>query len=273
MSHRVSLLLLTVLVTLSLAGTAFCAESHAAAPAAPAVVKPTPEQALQLLKDGNARFVAGKAENPHSDIARANLAGKSDQGDYAYATVISCSDSRVPVERVFDAGIMDLFIIRVAGNVIDGDEAGSIEYGLAHVRTPLLLVLGHTQCGAVKAVTAALEGHGHALECNIPALVDNIQPAIKRAQQEHPGAHGTELAACGIEENVWQGIADLFLRSPVTRDLVKAGKVKVVGAIYDVAAGQVNWLPEAKVADLLAAAEKDPKRATVAMAGEKSSHH
>jgi carbonic anhydrase len=227
----------------------------------PALAKPGADEALQILKDGNKRFVSGKCANPNCDIGRANLAGKSDQGDYAYATIVSCSDSRVPVERIFDAGIMDLFIVRIAGNVVDGDEAGSIEYGLGHVKTPLLIVLGHSQCGAVKAVTAAVEGHGHALERNIPALVDNIQPAVKRAMKNHPELKGNDLVPFGVEENVWQGIEDLFMRSPATREQVKSGKVKVVGAIYDVAGGTVNWLPEAKVAEILAAVEKSPQKA------------
>jgi len=95
--------------------------------------KPSPDEAIALLQAGNARFVAGTSEHPHTDAARLIQAGKENQGDHAYATVITCSDSRVPVERVFDAGVMDLFIIRVAGNVCDTDEVGSIEYGLAHV--------------------------------------------------------------------------------------------------------------------------------------------
>ncbi|MFH1851892.1 MAG: carbonic anhydrase [Candidatus Neomarinimicrobiota bacterium] len=107
--------------------------------------KPKPDQVLQMLKDGNARFVSGKASYPHQNSDRIKLAGEADQGNYAYATIISCSDSRVPVELIFDAGVMDIFVIRVAGNVCDTDEIGSIEYGLAHVRTPLLLVLGHTR--------------------------------------------------------------------------------------------------------------------------------
>lgn len=231
------------------------------------VAKPSPDAAITMLKEGNARFVAGKSANPHTDGARLIQAGKEDQGNHAYATVISCSDSRVPVERIFDAGIMDIFVVRVAGNVIDGDEAGSIEYGLAHVNTPVLVVLGHTQCGAVTAVTDAVQGHGHALERNIPALVDNIAPAVKRAMAQHPEAQGKAVVPFGIEENVWQGIEDLFLSSPATRELVKSGKVKVAGAIYDVGTGKINWLPEAKTSEILKKAEANPKRAMEAMSG------
>jgi carbonic anhydrase len=116
--------------------------------------------------------------------------------------VITCSDSRVPVEHIFDTGIMDIFVIRVAGNVCDVDERGSIEYGLAHVHTPVLVVLGHTQCGAVTAVTHAIHGTGHALECNIPPLVDNIEPAVRRAMANHPDVHGDEIIPYAIEENI-----------------------------------------------------------------------
>lgn len=228
--------------------------------------KPGPDSAVQMLKDGNRRFVSGHPKHPHADVNRLIQAGNEDQGDHAYATVITCSDSRVPVEILFDAGVMDLFVVRVAGNVIDVDEAGSIEYGLAHVNTPVLVVLGHTQCGAVTAVTNTVQGHGHALERNIPPLVDNIIPAVKRAIAAHPEAKGKAVIPYGIEENVWQGIEDLFMNSPASRDLVRTGKAKVVGAIYDVSNGKVKWLPESKVAKILARVEKNPERAMKATA-------
>ncbi len=243
--------------------------------AAPAVFATdlTADQALAKLKEGNERFVSGKSMHPHTDAARLIQAGTEDQGKHAYATVISCSDSRVPVERIFDAGIMDTFIIRVAGNVIDTDEAGSIEYGLAHVNTPVFLVLGHTQCGAVKAVTAAVNGHGHALEINIPPLVDNITPAVKRAMELNPKAkEDKDIVPHAIVENVWQGVTDLFMRSAKVREMAKEGKVKVVGALYDVGTGKVEWLPEDKVSSILAEVEKNPKRQMQAMADDGKGH-
>jgi len=253
-----------------------CALTLLAAPAlassGEAVHKPSPDQCITMLKEGNGRFVAGKSNHPHSDAARLAQAGTENQGNHAYATVITCSDSRVPIERIVDAGVMDIFVVRVAGNVIDGDEAGSIEYGLAHVNTPVLVVLGHTQCGAVKAVTAAVQGEGHALEANIPALVDNIQPAVQRAMAAHPEVKGGDIVPFGIEENVWQGIEDLFMRSPATRDMVNNGKAKVVGAIYDVGTGKIDWLPDAKVDTILKSVEANPARAMEAMAGGHSGH-
>jgi carbonic anhydrase len=231
-----------------------------------AAQKPSPDEVLEMLKEGNSRFVKGETDHPNIDSDRIALAGRADQGDYAYATVITCSDSRVPVELIFDAGVMDIFVIRVAGNVCNTDEVGSIEYGLAHVNTPVLVVLGHTQCGAVTAVTNAMQGHGHALERNIPPLVAPIGPAVKRAMDEHADVEGAAVIPYAIEENVWQGITDLFMKSPATRNLVKEGKAKVIGAIYNVGTGEVSWLDEAKVKAILKDVEASPDRATNPMA-------
>ncbi|MFH1738920.1 MAG: carbonic anhydrase [bacterium] len=230
--------------------------------------KPTPSKAIALLKDGNKRFAAGKSIHPHLDAARLRHAETEDQADHAYATVITCSDSRVPVELIFDAGIMDIFVIRVAGNVCNTDQIGSIEYGLAHVRTPVLVVLGHTQCGAVTAVTQKMQGQSDALERNIPPLVAPIQTAVRRAMRSH---NGTDTITRAIEENVWQGLENLFLESPATRELVKSKQAKVVGAIYDVGTGKIKWLPEARTLQILKKAGKNPKRAKEAMAREEES--
>jgi len=235
--------------------------------------KPSPDEVISMLQAGNQRFVAGQSSFPHMDAKRLAQAGTESQNDHAYATVITCSDSRVPVELLFDAGVMDIFVVRVAGNVCDTDEVGSIEYGLSHVRTPVLVVLGHTQCGAVTAVTHAVHGTGHALERNIPPLVDNIQPAVLKAIADNPNLHGDEVIPAAIEENIWQGIQDLFMASPSTRELVKSGKAKVVGAIYDVSNGQVSWLPEENVTAILAQVERSRSKAVNAMAGGGEEHH
>jgi carbonic anhydrase len=224
--------------------------------------KATPDEILQMLQEGNERFSGGKSAYLHGDLARIALAGISDQANYAYATVLACSDSRVPVELIFDAGIMDLFVVRVAGNVCDTDEIGSIEYGLAHVKTPVLVILGHTQCGAVTAVSQAVGGHGHKLERNIPPLVDNIVPAVKRAMEQHQELHGNAIVPFAIEENVWQAVEDLFMKSPAVRDLARSGRVMVTGAIYDLATGKVNWLPQAKIGDILKQVEASPDKET-----------
>jgi len=225
--------------------------------------KPSPDEAICLLRKGNQRFVHGESAHPRMNLARLLQAGSEDQGNHAYATVITCSDSRVPVEAIFDAGIMDIFVIRVAGNVCDVDERGSIEYGLAHVNTPVLVVLGHTQCGAVTAVTQAVLGQGHKLERNITPLVDNIIPAVKKVMADHPEVKGADIIPLAIEENIWTGIEELFMESPATRNLVAAGQVKVLGAIYDVGEGTIEWLPQEKSMEILKKVEENPKKASI----------
>jgi carbonic anhydrase len=210
-----------------------------------------PDQALTMLKKGNERFFSGKAVYPHADAARIELAGRENPGDHAYATVLACSDSRVPVELIFDAGIMDIFTVRVAGNVCKTDEIGSIEYGLMHVKTPILVILGHTQCGAVTAAAHEVQGERHELEKNIPSLVDNIIPAVKRAVEKHKDVRGDAIIPYAVEENVWQAVEDLFMNSPASRSAVKEGKVKVAGAIYDVGSGKIEWLPLEKIDEIL----------------------
>lgn len=197
--------------------------------------KLSPDEAIAKLKAGNERYVAGERTYPHQDKTRRDKTSK--HGQHPYATIIGCSDSRVPVEHIFDAGIGDLFIIRVAGNVVDTDEAGSIEYGVHHLHTPVFVVLGHSSCGAVTAVTKNADVHG-----NIPPLVDNIQPAVEKAKKEHGSAFSDELLNAAITNNVWQAIEDLYEISPVSAELIKENKLKVIGAVYHVDTGKVEWL-------------------------------
>ena len=166
-----------------------------------------PDQALQRLEQGNARFVAG--ESTHENTGADRMAETAKNGQHPFATVITCSDSRVPVARVFDQGIGDLFVIRVAGNVSDVDEVGSIEYGVDHLGTPVMVVLGHTNCGAVTAVVTNAELHG-----SIPPLVDNIKPAVEQARKNHPHLQGKALVPEAVKANVWQSIDDLFKTRP-----------------------------------------------------------
>jgi carbonic anhydrase len=230
--------------------------------------KPSPREVLHMLREGNERFASGKPMHPHLSPARLRQAGTEDQGNHAFVTVIGCSDSRVPVESIFDVGVMDMFVIRVAGNVVDVDEAGSIEYGLAHVYTPVLVVLGHTQCGAVTAVYKNSTGRHANLERNIPALVDNISPAVQRALEGKTFASDAEAIDACIVENVWQGIHDLFHESPTARRLVRAGTSQVVGAIYDVGTGKIRWLDEKKPLVILEEVEKQPSKKIEAMADD-----
>ena len=195
----------------------------------------TPTEIQKALADGNARFVAASPQHPHSGIDRVVDTGAN--GQKPIATILGCSDSRVPPERIFDQGVGDLFVIRVAGNVADGDEIGSAEYGVGHLHTPLLVVLGHTKCGAVTAVASQAEVHG-----SIPGLVDNIVPAVERARKRHAGVAAGELVSFAIVENVFQSIHDTLKKSAEIRGLVQTGKLAIVGAVYDIDTGRVSWL-------------------------------
>jgi carbonic anhydrase len=196
-----------------------------------------PDEALQRLKDGNERFTTGNSDHPN--ITRERLLETAKNGQKPFATVVSCSDSRVPVEILFDQGVGDLFIIRVAGNVCNVDEIGSVEYGTDHLGTPLLIVLGHSRCGAVTAVAQGAKLHG-----NVHALVHNIYSAVEAAKNSHPGLNGDAFVAAAIESNVWESIADLLKNSSIARERVISGKLKIVGAQYDLEQGRVQWLGE-----------------------------
>jgi carbonic anhydrase len=195
----------------------------------------SPDEALKLLKDGNARYSSGKSIHPRMDSSRRN--DTSTNGQHPFATILGCSDSRVPIEVIFDQGIGDIFPIRVAGNVCDVDEIGSIEYGVDHLGTPVMVVLGHTQCGAVTAVVTDAELHG-----SIPPLVDNIKPAAAAAKLKNPGVEGNDLVPMAVEANVFQSIEDLLKKSPATRQKVKDGKLQVIGAVYNLSTGGIKWL-------------------------------
>ncbi|HAS81607.1 MAG TPA: carbonic anhydrase [Verrucomicrobia bacterium] len=220
----------------------------------PSSTKPSADKVLQTLTAGNANFAKGNLTHPFTDKERIALASKSNQGNFATATIISCSDSQVPVEYIFDGGLMNLFVIRVAGNVCNTDEIGSAEYGVCHVNTPVLIVLGHSQCGAVTAVAQTVMGKGHELEANIPPLVAPIVPAVESVRTAFPQVTMDNLVNRSIEANIWQGIEHIFTRSPAIRAKAASGDVTVVGAIYDLETGLVRWLPKEKVDALLAKA-------------------
>jgi len=212
---------------------------------------PTPsDNALTALKDGNARFIAGKPAHPHSGMDRVAETGA---GQKPIVTILGCSDSRVALERIFDQGIGDIFVVRVAGNVSDTDEIGSAEYGTGHLNTPLMVVLGHTKCGAVTAVATGAQVHG-----SIPGLVDNIIPAVEAAKKKHPGVTGKDLVPFAIDENVFQSMADTLTGSEEIRGLIKEGKLQVVGAVYDLDTGKVNWLGQHPEQSALLAAPVAP---------------
>jgi carbonic anhydrase len=195
----------------------------------------TADEALERLVEGNARFVGGKARFPTvqkevlADLAKAQR---------PYATILGCSDSRVPPELVFDAGFGELFIIRVAGNVISPEVMGTLQYAAVHLRTPLFVVLGHEGCGAVKAALAA-KFDGAQERRHIEALLDNIMPGLADVD---PGQAPEAQMQTAVEANVRWSMHQV-LETPEGKAAAANGAIKLVGAIYELHTGRVRLLP------------------------------
>ncbi len=198
--------------------------------------KITPDEAIKILKDGNTRYVNQTVTHPNADKARLAEVAK---GQKPFVTINGCSDSRVPPEILFDQGLGDIFVVRTAGNVSATDQIGTIEYGTEHLGTRLVVVLGHTKCGAVTAVAKGEHVHG-----NIPALVSSIVPPVKKVKSAHPNEATEKWLNEAIVANTFESVANVLKKSEIVRELVLDGKVKIVGAIYDVDSGKVEFLGE-----------------------------
>lgn len=194
------------------------------------------DKAMAELKAGNKRFVSGNVKHPRSGSARISQTSGSQK---PFVSVLSCADSRVPVERVFDQGIGDVFVVRMAGNVAGVNETGSLEFGVGALGTNLVVVMGHTKCGAVDAVVNNAQVSG-----SLPALVAPIGPAVSEARAAAPGAPASEVTELAVRYNVMQSISDLLNRSDALSAAVRSGNVKIVGAVYDLDTGKVEWLGE-----------------------------
>ncbi|MGO9311880.1 MAG: carbonic anhydrase [Syntrophobacteraceae bacterium] len=194
------------------------------------------DEALKRLMDGNLHFIANQLtiKDSSGPGARQALAA----GQKPYAIILSCSDSRVPPEIIFDKGLGEIFVVRVAGNIPDPIILGSIEYAAEHFGCPLIMVLGHKRCGAV---TAAVESQGHP-HGNIGAIIEAITPAVEQARKDAKGAGKADLVESAIDDNIKLVAKSLIRRSAVIKSLVDAGKVKIIGAKYDLDDGTVRLL-------------------------------
>ncbi|CAN5922810.1 hypothetical protein BH11MYX4_BH11MYX4_12970 [soil metagenome] len=195
---------------------------------------PSPEEANSLLVAGNERFVHGTSKHPHQSTKRV---AETSAGQHPFVTVLSCSDSRVPPELLFDEGLGDVFSVRVEGNVASADELGSVEYGVDHLGTPLLVVLGHTKCGAVTAAASHVAVHGH-----LGALVAKVGTAVDAARAKMPHATDAEIVPEAIKGNVFESMATMLRESDAVRERVDSGKTRMIGAVYDLSTGSVTWL-------------------------------
>ena len=204
---------------------AFTASTHA---------EPPDASAWQRLLDGNARFVSGQLQHPHQDGPRRTEVAA---GQKPFAVVIGCADSRTSPEILFDQGLGDLFVIRLAGNIVDDAALGSIEFAVAQLGARLIVVLGHEKCGAVKATVGVVNGDpvpaGH-----IGSIVEAIRPAAQAAK----GRDGDPVENA-VRENVHEIVARLKVSTPILAPLVKAGELQVVGARYDLDDGKIGIVP------------------------------
>jgi carbonic anhydrase len=233
--------------------------ARAADPAHPDQPIVSPAEAISRLKEGNGRFTAGNAEHPHeSSDERKHMATNSyenagmvflgmtaeqaakrraelTKSQHPFATIVSCSDSRVPPEIVFDQGLGDLFVLRVAGNVINDESLGSIEYAVDHLAVRLIVVLGHQRCGAVKAAKETIAAKGKA-----PAHIQSLVNALRRAVEATMNA---DLEAT-VEANVKNVVQALRSSTPILKPKVDSGEVRVIGANYSLDSGSVSFLGE-----------------------------
>ena len=189
------------------------------------------DSALAELKAGNEHHARHQYQHPHETLARQRELAS---GQHPHAQILSCADSRVPPEIIFDQGLGDLFVVRVAGNVATDTEIGSLEYGAEHLHIPLLVVLGHESCGAVTAAVQGGPPEGH-----IAALVDLIKPAVDKTR----GLPGDPVANA-VRTNVELVVKQLRSSTPLLSELVEHGKLKIVGGVYSLETGKVTWLPD-----------------------------
>jgi carbonic anhydrase len=185
--------------------------------------------ALKLLTEGNKRYVVGKFIRPHqTSVRRAELI----EGQHPFAIVLSCSDSRIPVELVFDQGVGDLFVVRNAGNIADDVALASIEYAAGHLHAPLIVVMGHASCGAVNATASGGELEGH-----LPVIATAIRPAVDKVKTQQG-----DLVNNAARANAVMVVDKLKTSKPVLSELVRSGKLTIVAAFYDIKSGKVEFI-------------------------------
>ena len=202
----------------------------------------TAEQALEMLKQGNARFVEN-VQNPQSTLLASNARTHVHE---PFAIILGCSDARVPAEIVFDQGLGDLFVIRVAGNVVAPSQIGSVEFAAEKFGTKLVVVLGHSHCGAVTACVETLINPDQQFSPNLRSIVDRIRPSVYNLHEIYT-ANGQDIDAQelinrGIKANVRMSVTQLKHGSRILEDAVNNGSLIIVGAVYDLDTGKVTFI-------------------------------
>ena len=202
----------------------------------------TAEQAREMLKQGNARFVEN-VQNPQSTLLASNALTHVHE---PFAIILGCSDARVPAEIVFDQGLGDLFVIRVAGNVVAPSQIGSVEFATEKFATKLVVVLGHSHCGAVTACVETLINPDQQFSPNLRSIVDRIRPSVYNLHEIYT-ANGQDIDAQelinrGIKANVRMSVTQLKHGSRILEDAVNNGSLIIVGAVYDLDTGKVTFI-------------------------------
>jgi carbonic anhydrase len=196
----------------------------------------TPLQALELLKDGNKRFVNNLKVNRNL-LQQAN---ETSDGQYPFAVVLSCIDSRTSAELIFDQGLGDIFSVRIAGNIINEDILGSMEFGCKVAGSKIIVVLGHTKCGAVKGAC------DHVEMGNLTALLTKIRPAVddELTITENRNSGNSEFVEKVATINVKRTVKSIMERSPIIKELVESGKIGIVGGTHNITTGEVIFYPD-----------------------------
>lgn len=197
------------------------------------------EQALQYLKDGNRDFV--DHINTSDTLPGLPPSAELIQNQQPFAVIVSCSDSRAPAEILFNQGIGDLFVIRIAGNILSPSLIGSVEFAAAKLGTRLVVVMGHTQCGAVAATLDALEQPDDTQSPNLQSIVDGVRPSVEPLLKTDLRHDRCALAAAAVRANVEQSVQGLAQNSELLQNLIDSDGLKIVGAEYSVETGQVEF--------------------------------
>lgn len=188
----------------------------------------TPYQGYELLLEGNKRFI----NNLKTDHDHLELINQTREGQYPFAVILSCMDSRTSVELIFDQGLGDLFSIRVAGNIVNNDILASIEYAIKYVGSKVLMVLGHTECGAIKSARQGItDGH-------LTDLLKRIQPSISKALlRDNDYLFEDKVAYANVENS----LEEILTRSDIVKDMFEKGKIGIVGGVYNIENGEVDF--------------------------------
>ena len=189
----------------------------------------TPSQAYEILVEGNKRFI----NNLQTDHDHLEMINETREGQYPFAVILSCMDSRTSVELIFDQGLGDLFSVRVAGNIVNDDILASLEYAVKYVGSKLLMVLGHTECGAINSAKAGVKD-GH-----ITSLLDRITPAISKAMLKDDGTHlfNDQVAYANVENS----LEEILTKSAIVKELFQKGDIGLVGGVYNIETGEVDF--------------------------------